>query len=69
MRLEDQVESGQLIINLRAEAAPDVLGTAVREGLAATAGRCATVKATLDHLEHFRPGKPMPTHRFTRATA
>ena len=30
--LEEPVTSGQLIINLRAEAAPDVLGTAVREG-------------------------------------
>lgn len=64
MRLEDPVESGQLIINLRAEAAPEVLGAAVREGLAAAAGKFATLKATLDHLEHFRPGKPMPTHRF-----
>jgi G3E family GTPase len=69
MRLEEPVESGQLIINLRAEAAPDVLGTAVREGLAAAAGKFATLKATLDHLEHFRPGKPMPTHRFKRAAA
>jgi len=69
MRLEEPIESGQLIINLRAEAAPDVLGTAVREGLAAAAARFATLKATLDHLEHFRPGKPMPTHRFKRAAA
>jgi len=67
MRLEEPVESGQLIINLRAEAAPDVLGSAVREGLAAATGKFATLKATLDHLEHFRPGKPMPTHRFKRA--
>ena len=69
MRLEEPVERGQLIINLRAEAAPDVLGTAVREGLAAAAGKFATLTATLDHLEHFRPGKPMPTHRFKRAVA
>jgi G3E family GTPase len=69
MELEDPVESGQLIINLRAEAAPDVLGTVVREGLAAAAGRFATLKATLDHLEHFRPGKPTPTHRMEGAEA
>ena len=50
-------------------AAPDVLGTAVREGLAAAAGKFPTLKATLDHLEHFRPGKPMPTHRYKRAAA
>ena len=69
MRLEEPVESAQLIVNLRAEAAPDVLGTAVREGLAAASGKFATLKATLDHLEHFRPGKPMPTHRFKGAAA
>ena len=69
MRLEEPVQSGQLIINLRAEAAPDALGTAVREGLAAAAGKFPTLTATLDHLEHFRPGKPMPTHRFKGVAA
>ena len=61
--LEEQVTTGELIINLRAEGAPDVLGTSVREGLAAAAGIFPTLQATLDHLEHFRPGKPTPTHR------
>jgi G3E family GTPase len=66
MALEEPVEKAQLIVNLRAEAAPDVLGTAVRDALAAAAGKFATLKATLDHLEHFRPGKPTPTHRFDK---
>jgi len=61
--LEEPVTGGQLIINLRAEAAPDVLGTVVREGLAAAANNFPTLQATLEHLEHFRPGKPTPTHR------
>jgi hypothetical protein len=61
--LEGPVTSGQLIINLRAEAAPDVLGDAVREGLAAAGKEFPGLKATVDHLEHFRPGKPTPTHR------
>lgn len=61
--LEAPVKRGQLIVNLRAEAAPDVLGTAVREGLEVTAKEFPTLKATVDHLEHFRPGKPTPTHR------
>lgn len=69
LSLEDPVESGQLMINLRAEAAPDVLGTAVREGLAAAAGKFPGMKATLDHLEHFRPGKPTPTHRMNGTSA
>ncbi len=69
MRLEEPVESGQLIINLRAEAAPNVLATAVRDGLAAAATGFAGLKTTVDHMEHFRPGKPTPTHRFKRAGA
>jgi G3E family GTPase len=64
LHLESPVTGGQLIINLRAEAAPDLLGAVVREALAATAKEYPTLQATLDHLEHFRPGKPSPTHRF-----
>jgi hypothetical protein len=41
----------------------------VRDALAAAAGKFATLKATLDHLEHFRPGKPTPTHRFEGVAA
>ena len=67
LKLESPVTGGQLIINLRAEAAPDVLGTVVREALAASAKAFPTLNATLDHLEHFRPGKPTPTHRFKTA--
>ena len=61
--LEEPVTSGQLIINLRAEGAPDILGTVVRDGLQSAAKDFPTVQATLDHLEHFRPGKPTPTHK------
>ena len=57
------VTGGQLIINLRAEATPDVLGAAVREALTVEAKSFPTLRTTLDHLEHFRPGKPTPTHR------
>jgi hypothetical protein len=64
LRLKGPVTGGQLIINLRAETAPDALGAVVREALAASAKAFPTMKATLDHLEHFRPGKPSPTHRF-----
>ena len=63
------VTDGRLIINLRAEAAPDVLGTVVREGLVAAAMNFPTMQATLDHLEHFRPGKPTPTHRIENLPA
>jgi hypothetical protein len=61
--LEEPMTSGQLIVNLRAEAAPHVLGTAVREGLESAVKGFPNLRATVDHLEHFRPGKPTPTHR------
>ena len=67
--LEAPTKGGQLMINLRAEAAPDILGAAVREGLAATVKKFPTLSATVDHLEHFRPGKPIPTHRIERLSA
>ena len=67
LKLDSPVNSGQLIINLQAEAAPDVLGTVVCDSLASTQEAFPTLKATLDHLEHFRPGKPSPTHRFRTA--
>ncbi len=60
--LDAPIESGQLIINLRAEGDPETLHAAVQSALAAAPTNLA---ATLDHLEHFRPGKPEPTHRVT----
>ena len=61
--LEEPITNGQLILNLRAEAAPETLRTAVEESLAALAQKFPLLTARLEHLEHFRPGKPQPTHR------
>jgi G3E family GTPase len=58
--LDAPIESGQLIINLRAEGDPELLRTAVQTALNNAPKK---LTATLDHLEHFRPGKPEPTHR------
>jgi Ni2+-binding GTPase involved in maturation of urease and hydrogenase len=69
MALTQPVRGGRLIINLRAEAAPDVLGTVVQEALAAAAGKFATLRAMMEGLEQFRPGKPMPTRRFEKVAA
>jgi len=63
--LEEPVENGQLIINLRAEAAPEVLRDAVQGAVASVAQKFSGLTAKLEHLEHFRPGKPQPTHRMT----
>jgi G3E family GTPase len=67
--LETPVFCGQLILNLRAEGAPEVLSTAVRKGLAEVASSIPHMTATLEHLEQFRPGKPTPTHRMETPTA
>ena len=63
LTLDAPVTSGQLIVNARAEAAPEALREAVRDAVAALPARFAGLTAQLDHLEHFRPGKPTPTHR------
>lgn len=67
--LEDLIRNGQLIINLRAEASPEALGTVIREGLDTISSKFPALKVRLDHMEHFRPGKPSPTHRMTGGVA
>jgi G3E family GTPase len=63
--LDAPIDSAQLIINLRAEADPKTLKAALETALA---NAPKTLTATLDHLEHFRPGKPEPTHRDGRSS-
>jgi len=65
LSLEEPVECGQLIVNLRAEAPPEVLRDSVRSGVANLLEHFGDLNARLEHLEHFRPGKPTPTHRMT----
>ena len=60
--LLDRVDRGELVINLRAEADPAVLESITREAMASLSG----VRATMEHLEQLRPGRPVPTHRMTR---
>jgi G3E family GTPase len=61
--LQDPLQAGQLTVNIRAEIAPDGLKAALEEAL----NRCSisetNVRAALEHLEFFQPGKPQPTHR------
>jgi hypothetical protein len=65
--LEDLVQTGQIIINIRAEAAPEFLEQALQKTLAEMKESFPRIELRIDHLEHFRPGKPEPTHRFTDA--
>jgi G3E family GTPase len=64
LNLKRLLQRGQILINLRAEAAPDVLDTVVRRALSETEKTLTGVRAAVEHLERFRPGKPSPTHRF-----
>jgi hypothetical protein len=52
--------AGELLVNLRAEADPELLRETVR---AALEGLKPAVSVTVDHAESFRPGKPQPTYR------
>jgi hypothetical protein len=65
IRLEQPVQSGQLIINLRAEEDPERLASALRESVSELTSQMPQLNAALEHLEKFRPGKPTPTHRVT----
>jgi len=63
MTLDEPSTGGQLIVNLRAETDPANLIDTLRASLDTARAAFPFVTATLDHEEHFRPGKPEPTHR------
>jgi len=63
LKLPEPSRRGQLIINLRAENAPDALAQIVRDSLYAAQELTPGLTIQLQHLEHFRPGRPTPTHR------
>ena len=56
--LKASLTAGELLLNLRAEADPELLRSSVLNAIAA----CGC-EATVKHMEHFRPGKPQPTYR------
>lgn len=64
-RLQEDLTDGELIVNLRAEGDPEQLETVTRDALVDTA-REAGVTAPIEHSEHFRPGRPVPTHRMVQ---
>ena len=61
--LQDDIEGGELIVNLRAEGEPDVLRDVVNEALTAASAAFGAA-ARIVHVEHFRPARPNPTYRF-----
>jgi len=61
-RLAEPLTDGELIVNLRAEGDPEELKATTLAALERVA-REALVTLTAAHIEHFRPGRPQPTHR------
>ena len=66
-RMDMAFSEGELLINLRAEAAPAVLLKTVKAALKGSTGKAHGVTATEVELQHFRPGQPVPVHRITSA--
>ncbi|HUF64260.1 MAG TPA: GTP-binding protein [Verrucomicrobiales bacterium] len=64
-QLADPLEAGEILLNIRCEAAPDLLDRLTREALQAVVGGRFGLDFRETHREHFRPGKPVPTHRAT----
>jgi G3E family GTPase len=64
--LAEEVTTGELIVNLRAEGDPETLKAMALAGLQET-GRSMQVTVSIEHIEHFRPGRPEPTHRMATA--
>lgn len=54
---------GELRLNVRAEAPPDWLKEASSEALERSRDRLPDLELRVEHLEHFKPAKPEPTHR------
>ncbi|MBI4606715.1 MAG: cobalamin biosynthesis protein P47K [Planctomycetes bacterium] len=59
--LLEQAEGGVLIVNLRAEADPELLKEVTDAELSAL--EAEGVRASVEHMERFRPARPVPTHR------
>jgi G3E family GTPase len=65
-RLSEALMQGELLVNLRAEGDPGTLKSMAMAGLDAI-GQAMSVALAVDHIEHFRPGRPQPTHRMVTA--
>jgi Ni2+-binding GTPase involved in maturation of urease and hydrogenase len=66
--LQDDLEEGELIINLRAEGDPEFMKTRVLESLKTLQERSG-VGFEIGHIEHFRPARPAPTHRMASGSS
>jgi G3E family GTPase len=62
--LQEPLEEGELVVNLRAEADPQILRDILLSTIDALAA-AAKLEFSPQHVEAFRPGRPTPTHRLT----
>src|SRR6185436_9707509 len=63
LELTEPILDGGLVVNLRAEADPMDLEKCLRESVIEFVNRDPRMIATVDHVESFRPGRPVPEHR------
>lgn len=63
--LAEPLENGEIILNLRAEGDPAELKQIVEAAVAAQV-EVYGIKCDQNHLEAFRPGRPVPTHRVAK---
>jgi len=68
-RLYEPLDDGELLLNIRAETDPDTLEEAANAALEAAIAVDRGLEFRVAHLEHFRPGMPVPTHRVTAESA
>lgn len=61
--LLDQVPGGSLTVNLRAEMDPELLSRVLHQVIAAENALGSAHRLRVEHEEHFRPARPVPTHR------
>ena len=68
-RLYESLDEAEILLNIRAEVDPDTLERAADAGLEQAIAMDAGLLFRINHLEHFRPGMPTPTHRVTADSA
>ncbi len=65
--LAEPLAAGELLLNLRAEGDPEQLRILTERELEQVSGDFELTVA-VGHIEAFRPGRPVPTHRLTGVT-
>ncbi|MCA9027889.1 MAG: cobalamin biosynthesis protein P47K [Planctomycetaceae bacterium] len=61
-QLAESLDTGELLLNLRAEGDPELLRELVLQSLREM-GEAGTLNVQITSVEAFRPGRPTPTHR------